>query len=33
MNYGPLVFLGAFFALAASWFGFVLTPQLQVGRL
>jgi cbb3-type cytochrome oxidase cytochrome c subunit len=33
MNYGPLVFLSAFFALAASWYGFVLTPQLQVGRL
>src|ERR1022692_104857 len=32
MNYGPLVFLAAFFALAASWFGFVLTPQLQLGR-
>ena len=33
MNYGPLIFLGAFFALAASWFGFVLTPQLQLGHL
>src|ERR1035438_7307971 len=33
MNYGPLVFLAAFFALASSWCGFVLTPQLQVGRL
>src|ERR1051326_3693617 len=33
MNYGPLIFLGAFFALAASWFGLVLTPQVQVGRL
>ena len=33
MNHGPLVFLAAFFALAASWCGFVLTPQLQVGRL
>ena len=33
MNYGPLVFLGAFFALASSWCGFVLAPQLQVGRL
>jgi cbb3-type cytochrome oxidase cytochrome c subunit len=32
MNYGPLVFLAAFFALAASWFGFVLTPQVQLGR-
>src|SRR6266704_2384541 len=33
MNYGPLIFLAAFFALASSWFGLVLTPQLQVGRL
>jgi cbb3-type cytochrome oxidase cytochrome c subunit len=33
MNYGPLLFLAAFFALAGSWFGFVLTPQLQLGRL
>ncbi len=33
MNYGPLVFLATFFALATSWCGFVLTPQLQLGRL
>ncbi len=33
MNYGPLLFLAAFFALAGSWFGFVLTPQVQLGRL
>jgi len=33
MNYGPLIFLAAFLAMAGSWFGFVLTPQLQVGRL
>ena len=33
MNRGPLIFLAAFFALATSWCGFVLTPQLQVGRL
>ncbi len=33
MNYGPLIFLGAFFALATSWFGFVLKPQFQVGQL
>ena len=32
MNYGPLVLLTAFFALSASWFGFVLTPQIQIGR-
>jgi len=33
MNYGPLIFLAAFFALGASWFGLVLTPQMQVGQL
>ncbi|HWQ90908.1 MAG TPA: ribosomal protein L7/L12 [Clostridia bacterium] len=33
MNYGPLVFLAAFFALASSWFGFVVTPQLQLGQM
>jgi len=33
MNYGPLVFLAAFLALASSWCGFVLAPQLQIGRL
>ena len=33
MNYGPLLFLAAFFALAGSWSGFVLTPQFQIGRL
>jgi len=33
MNYGPLIFLAAFFALGSSWFGFVLTPQMQVGQL
>src|SRR6266446_921185 len=33
MNYGPLIFLAAFFALASAWFGLVLTPQMQVGHL
>jgi cytochrome c oxidase cbb3-type subunit 2 len=33
MNYGPLIFLAAFFALASSWLGLVLTPQLKVGQL
>ena len=33
MNYGPLIFLTAFFALASSWYGLVLTPQMQIGRL
>jgi cbb3-type cytochrome oxidase cytochrome c subunit len=32
MNHGPLIFLGAFFAMAASWFGLVLKPQMQVGH-
>jgi cytochrome c oxidase cbb3-type subunit 2 len=31
MNPGPLLFLGTFFALATSWFTFVLAPQLQIG--
>jgi cytochrome c oxidase cbb3-type subunit 2 len=33
MNYGPLVFLAVFFALASSWCGYVLAPQIQIGRL
>ena len=33
MNRGPLLFLSAFFALASSWFGYVLTPELQLGRM
>ena len=33
MNHGPIIFLAAFFALAGSWFGLVLGPQVQVGRL
>lgn len=33
MNVGPLIFLAAFFSIACSWFGLVLTPQLQLGRL
>ena len=33
MNYGPIIFLAAFFALSSSWFGLVLTPQMQVGHL
>src|SRR5205809_6295432 len=31
MNRGPLIFLGVFFALATSWFGLVLMPQLEIG--
>ncbi len=31
MNRGPLLFLGAFFALSLSWFGIILSPQLQIG--
>jgi len=33
MRHGPLVFLAALFALSVSWFGFVMTPQVQLGRL
>jgi ribosomal protein L7/L12 len=32
MKSGALVFLAAFLALAASWGGFVLAPQVQLGR-
>src|SRR3974377_797323 len=32
MNYGALIFLTAFFALSGSWYGFVLMPQIQLGR-
>jgi cbb3-type cytochrome oxidase cytochrome c subunit len=32
MRFGPLVFLAAFFGLSASWYGMVLTPQVQLGR-
>lgn len=33
MNYGPLIFFAAFLGMAGSWFGFVLTPQLQLGGM
>jgi cytochrome c oxidase cbb3-type subunit II len=33
VNYGPIVFLAAFLALSGSWFGLVLKPQVQIGRL
>lgn len=32
MNHGPLIFLGSFLAMACSWFGLILMPQLQIGR-
>ena len=32
MNHGPLLFLGVFFAMAASWCGLVLAPHLQLGN-
>mgnify|MGYP001038504764 CR=1 FL=1 len=32
MNSGPLLFLGIFMALASSFWGLVLVPQLQLGR-
>lgn len=31
MNRGPLLFIGAFLAMSISWFGMILTPQLQIG--
>jgi cytochrome c oxidase cbb3-type subunit 2 len=33
MNYGPIVFLAAFFALVSSWYGFVVKPQFQLGHM
>ena len=33
MRHGPIIFLAAFFALSSSWFGLVLTPQMQVGHM
>ncbi len=32
MNQGPLLFLGVFAALVASWCGLVFAPQIQIGR-
>ncbi|MFM1941910.1 MAG: hypothetical protein RI897_892 [Verrucomicrobiota bacterium] len=32
MNHGPLIFLGLLTALATSWFGMIVQPQLQLGR-
>lgn len=32
MNRGPVLFLGVFVALAASWWGLVYVPQLQLGQ-
>lgn len=33
MNFGPIIFLAAFFAMTLSWVGMVLQPQLQLGSL
>ena len=33
MNQGPIIFLAAFVALASSWFGLVLRPAVQLGRM
>jgi cbb3-type cytochrome oxidase cytochrome c subunit len=33
MNYGPIIFLAAFLALATSWFGMVLKPTEQLGTM
>ena len=32
MNQGPLLFIGVLCAMAASWMGFVLMPQVQLGN-
>ena len=32
MNQGPLIFLGVFCALALSWFGMIVGPDLQLGN-
>jgi hypothetical protein len=32
MNHGPLIFLGLLAAMATSWFGMIVQPQLQIGR-
>ncbi|MEO7676749.1 MAG: cbb3-type cytochrome c oxidase subunit II [Verrucomicrobiota bacterium] len=32
MNFGPLIFLGIFFAMSLSWLGLVLGPQMQLGN-
>jgi cytochrome c oxidase cbb3-type subunit II len=32
MSPGPLLFLATFFMMSVSWFGFVLMPQVQIGR-
>jgi cytochrome c oxidase cbb3-type subunit II len=31
VNSGPLIFLGVFFAMASSFWGLILVPQLQIG--
>jgi len=33
LNYGPLIFLAAFLAMATSWYGLVAKPAMQMGRL
>ena len=33
MKNGPFIFVGIFFAMAASWLAFALAPQLQIGSL
>ena len=32
MNFGPIIFLGVLLTFACSWGGFILAPQLQLGR-
>jgi len=33
VNSGPILFLGLFATMACSWTGFVLAPQMQLGRM
>lgn len=33
MNYGPLLFLGAFLTFASAWFGLVFVPHMQLKDL
>ena len=32
MNQGPFIFVGIFFTMALSWYGFVFKPTLDLGR-
>ncbi len=32
MNQGPIIFFGVLFTMAASWFGLIVVPQMQLGN-